>query len=77
MSFRVGIGNKVLRPTRFSLPDNSHRDPVHQATWIQSKTGTDFFSTSTDGIVKWWDTRKMDNPVEELILDVTKKEDIR
>jgi len=63
-------------PTRFSLPDNSHRDPVHQATWIQSKTGTDFFSTSTDGIVKWWDTRKMDNPVEELILDVTKKEDI-
>jgi len=61
-------------PTRFSPPDRSHRDPVHQALWIQSKTGTDFFSTSTDGIVKWWDTRKINEPVEELILDITKKE---
>ena len=60
-------------PTRFSPPDKSHRDPVHRALWIQSKTGTDFFSTSTDGIVKWWDTRKIGEPVEELILDITKK----
>lgn len=62
-------------PTRFSPPDKSHRDPVHQALWIQSKTGTDFFSTSTDGIVKWWDTRKINEPIEELVLDITKKED--
>ena len=60
-------------PTRFSPPDKSHRDPVHRALWIQSKTGTDFFSTSTDGIVKWWDTRKIGEPVEELVLDITKK----
>lgn len=61
-------------PTGFSNPDTSHRDPVHAALWISSKTGKDFFSGSTDGIVKWWDTRKLSEPIEELILDITKKE---
>ena len=30
-------------------------------------------SGSTDGTCKWWDTRNLKQPVEELILDVTKK----
>ncbi|XP_078257962.1 dynein axonemal intermediate chain 2 [Rhinoraja longicauda] len=51
-----------------------HRDPVYKIIWLQSKTGTDCFSTSTDGQVLWWDIRKMTEPVERLILDVTKKD---
>lgn len=30
----------------------SHRDPVYGAIWLQSKTGTECFSASTDGQVK-------------------------
>ncbi|XP_067914809.1 dynein axonemal intermediate chain 2 isoform X1 [Heterodontus francisci] len=51
-----------------------HRDPVYKIIWLQSKTGTDCFSASTDGQVLWWDIRKMSEPVERLILDVTKKD---
>uniref|UniRef100_UPI00398EE1C9 dynein axonemal intermediate chain 2 n=1 Tax=Pristiophorus japonicus TaxID=55135 RepID=UPI00398EE1C9 len=51
-----------------------HRDPVYKIIWLQSKTGTDCFSTSTDGQVLWWDIRKMSEPVERLILDITKKD---
>ena len=58
-------------------PDISHRDACHSALWIQSKTGTDFFSSSTDGTCKWWDTRKLSEPVEELILDITKQLDVK
>jgi dynein intermediate chain 2 len=63
-------------PTETTSPDISHRDPCHRALWIQSKTGTDFFSSSTDGTCKWWDTRKLSEPVEELILDITKQLDL-
>ncbi len=33
-----------------------------------SLLGTDIFTTSTDGNVMWWDTRKLVEPVETLIL---------
>ena len=53
----------------------SHRDPVHKAIWIQSKTGNEFFSASSDGKVLWWDNRKLSEPTEKLFLDPTKKQD--
>lgn len=71
-----------------SLIENSHRDPAYKTIWLQSKSGTEFFSGSTDGKVKrilfsqiekiviqilWWDTRKLSEPVETLILDIEKK----
>lgn len=43
-----------------SSVEMSHRDPVYKIIWLQSKTGTDAFSTSTDGQVHlitlflWW-----------------------
>ncbi|XP_006886454.1 PREDICTED: dynein intermediate chain 2, axonemal [Elephantulus edwardii] len=52
----------------------SHRDPVYGTIWLQSKTGTECFSASTDGQVMWWDIRKLSEPTELLILDITKKE---
>ena len=35
-----------------SLIENSHRDPAYKAIWLQSKSGTEFFSASTDGKVR-------------------------
>ena len=34
-----------------------------------SSTGSDVFSTSTDGEVMWWDIRKLVEPVETLQLE--------
>uniref|UniRef100_A0A7R9GTU4 Dynein intermediate chain 3, ciliary n=3 Tax=Timema TaxID=61471 RepID=A0A7R9GTU4_TIMPO len=60
------------QPVEMSALEPSHRDPVHNVIWINSKSGTEFFSASTDGQVKWWDTRKMFEPSETLILDMVK-----
>ncbi|XP_055096748.1 dynein axonemal intermediate chain 2 isoform X1 [Symphalangus syndactylus] len=54
----------------------SHRDPVYGTIWLQSKTGTECFSASTDGQVMWWDIRKMGEPTEVMIMDITKKEQL-
>eukprot|EP00899_Mesostigma_viride_P004738 jgi/Mesvir1/14265/Mv09698-RA.1 len=48
--------------------EKSHRDPVYDVTWLQSKTGTECTSVSTDGNVFWWDTRRLGEPVESLLL---------
>ncbi|KAG5893159.1 hypothetical protein JTB14_000420 [Gonioctena quinquepunctata] len=66
---------KGAEPVELSVIENSFRDPVHNVLWIHSKTGTEFFSSSTDGQVKWWDVRKMSEPTETLILDQNKDED--
>lgn len=34
-----------------SILETSHRDPVYNVLWINSKSGTEFFSSSTDGQV--------------------------
>jgi dynein intermediate chain 2 len=55
--------------------EKSHRDPCYDMDWLQSKTGTECFSVSTDGMVFWWDTRRLGEPVEELRL-VEKNSDV-
>ncbi len=62
-------------PVEISPVENSHRDPTWRVIWIQSKTGTECFSTSTDGQVLWWDVRKMTEPTEIMYLDPTKTQD--
>lgn len=49
--------------------EQSHRDPAYKTVWVQSKTGTECFSTSTDGQVLWWDIRKMGEPTDKMYLD--------
>nr|XP_018910150.1 PREDICTED: dynein intermediate chain 2, axonemal [Bemisia tabaci] len=63
---------KGSEPCELSNMTNSHRDPVLKVLWINSKSGTEFFSASTDGQMKWWDTRKLDAPLETLLIDLTK-----
>ena len=55
-------------PCDSSPIERSHRDPVYDAAWLQSKTGTECCSVSTDGYVHWWDTRRLNEPVESLQL---------
>jgi len=49
-----------------SKVENSHYDPVTHFHWLMSKAGTECVSTSTDGRVMWWDTRKFEEPIEVL-----------
>ncbi|NXK52823.1 DNAI2 protein, partial [Chauna torquata] len=60
-------------PVEVSTVEVSHRDPVYGAIWLQSKTGTECFSASTDGQVLWWDIRKLSEPTEILVLDITRQ----
>ncbi|XP_064423465.1 dynein axonemal intermediate chain 2 [Latimeria chalumnae] len=56
-----------------SVIEHGHRDPVYKVIWLQSKTGTECFSASTDGQILWWDIRKMNEPTEKLVLDPSKR----
>lgn len=60
---------KGSQPMEVTPVEISHIDPVHKLIFPSSKTGTDVFSTSTDGQVMWWDLRKMVEPVETLTLE--------
>jgi dynein intermediate chain 2 len=51
-----------------SLPFSHSPDPVYDVFWIQSKTNNQFASVSTDGRMLWWDTRKLSEPTDEVIL---------
>lgn len=42
---------KGSQPVEYSSLEHSHREPVYKIIWLQSKTGTDAFSASTDGQV--------------------------
>ena len=44
------------------------RDPVYDFSWLQSNTGTEAMTVSTDGQVLWWDTRRLGQPLEDLTL---------
>merc|ERR1712071_195509 len=65
---------KGSKPVDTSPIDISHRDPANTVLWMQTKTGNDCFTASSDGQVLWWDVRKgLHEPVDSLILDPTKK----
>ncbi|CAH1182226.1 unnamed protein product [Phyllotreta striolata] len=64
---------KGVEPVDVSLRETSFLDPVQNVMWIHSKTNTEFFSSSTDGMVKWWDTRNLSEPTDTLILDYAKE----
>jgi len=59
---------KGRTPCDSSPIERSHRDPVHDMAWLQSKAGSECTSVSTDGYVHWWDTRRLAEPAESLLL---------
>jgi dynein intermediate chain 2 len=44
------------------------RDPIYDLAWLQSKTGSEAMTVSTDGLVLWWDIRKLSEAVESMPL---------
>ena len=64
-----------------AIPDTNINIPMNfpTRTKIHAKisTGTECFSTSTDGQVLWWDIRKMGEPTESLLLCPNVKKDPR
>ena len=58
---------KGKEPIMVSPVEKSHSDPITHLLWLSSRTGTELVTTSTDGRVYWWDTRKFsDGPVDHL-----------
>ncbi|XP_046822931.1 dynein axonemal intermediate chain 2-like [Vespa crabro] len=61
---------KSIEPVQLSYPRNSHRYSTTSVKWIYTKTNTEFFSSSWDGQVLWWDMRNLRQPTERLIFDL-------
>eukprot|EP00494_Astrolonche_serrata_P006228 UN06245 len=56
------------RPREQSKIANSHQDPVYDVAFIQSRSGTEFCSVSTDGKMYWWDGRHLSEPIDSFDL---------
>jgi dynein intermediate chain 2 len=59
---------KEITPIAQSIIEKSHHDPVYEVFWINSKTGNNCVSVSTDGRIIWWDTRHLKDPLDEVVL---------
>jgi len=62
-------GGLALQARAQAPIEKSHYDPVVDLVWLSSKTGSEFVTTSTDGKMLWWDTRKLDEPTDWTELD--------
>lgn len=62
-------------PVIISERERCHRDSVNSVLWINSKSGTEFFSGGSDGQVLWWDTRKLNEPLDRLLMDPIRTDD--
>lgn len=51
-----------------SAVEVGHYDPVYDVVWLQSKTGTECSSVSSDGRLLFWDVRKLNEVVDECVL---------
>jgi dynein intermediate chain 2 len=47
----------------------SHFDPIYDVVWINSKTGQECASVASDGRLLFWDCRKLDEFVDECVLN--------
>lgn len=68
-----GSASKDIVPTSSSLIEKSHHDPVYEVFWINSKTGNQCVSVSTDGQMLWWDTRRLTEPTDNLLMSTDTK----
>lgn len=59
----------ICNPVETSKVEKSHHDPVSDVFWVSSKTGHQCASVSTDGRMMWWDTRKLIDPLDCIVLD--------
>jgi len=69
----TGSTAKEISPASASLIEKSHHDPVYEVFWINSKTGNQCVSVSTDGQMLWWDTRRLTEPTDSLEMSTDNK----
>lgn len=55
-------------PTAKSAVEVAHYDPVYDVVWLQSKTGTECASVSSDGRLLFWDVRNLHETTDECVL---------
>ncbi|KPU75123.1 uncharacterized protein Dana_GF21298, isoform B [Drosophila ananassae] len=67
-TFRSGM------PLRTCPLEASHRETTSALCWVHSKSNTEFYSGSLDGSIKYWDTRDLMMPVQELLLETEPQE---
>ena len=51
------------------------QESVNSVLWINSKSGTEFFSGGADGQVIWCDTRKLNERMDILLMDPEKSDE--
>ncbi|XP_016985117.1 dynein intermediate chain 3, ciliary [Drosophila rhopaloa] len=56
-------------PVRTCPLEVSHRETTSALCWVHSKSNTEFYSGSLDGSIKYWDTRDLKMPMQELLLE--------
>ncbi|KAH8420297.1 hypothetical protein KR009_008823, partial [Drosophila setifemur] len=56
-------------PLRTCPLEASHRETTSALCWVHSKSNTEFYSGSLDGSIKYWDTRDLKMPTQELLLE--------
>jgi len=61
-------------PCMKSSVEVGHYDPVYDVVWLQSKTGTECASVSSDGRLLFWDVRKLSEVQDECVLNDGNKE---
>ncbi|XP_041674566.1 dynein intermediate chain 3, ciliary [Drosophila eugracilis] len=57
-------GSKVMCPL-----EACHREATSALCWVHSKLNTEFYSGSLDGSIKYWDTRDLLMPVNEVLAE--------
>ncbi|KAH8245534.1 hypothetical protein KR032_011480, partial [Drosophila birchii] len=67
-TFRGGL------PVRNCPLEVSHREETSALCWVHSKSNTEFYSGSLDGSIKYWDTRDLKMPLQEILLEPEPKE---
>jgi dynein intermediate chain 2 len=65
----AGNSSGVVKPFKTTILEQSHHDPVYDVQWSTvGKSGSECFSTSTDGRILWWDYKQDPVPKEKMIL---------
>jgi len=73
LNLNKALWDRKQKPTialcdKLSQIEESHKEPVNHFVWLGTKGGNEFVTTSNDGRLCWWDTKKMDKPIETLYL---------
>ena len=59
--------------TNCMVSSEGHKDPVYNVIWTNSKTNSELMTTSSDGVVKFWDVRNLKASVDKFIIDAKNK----